>query len=1573
MAAKGVKGLMNRWGFGSKAKKDEMSSNPEPQASGSSSEWKEYAECLTSDSRWSTHISTDKPIYRPGDTVHIRAVVLHPITGAPVSSGSYGMAGNVQVLSPKGSVEATLYTNQLEESVAYASWAVPEGQAGGEYTLKLEYGEYGGMGASPPAERKIQIRNFRSPKLNVRVEFLGRGYSAGDEVKGKVSVTRAEGGAPPAGTPVSLTARVDGTAVHSSEAVLDDSGVCYAGFALPPEIAEGLGALTAVVHDGGNVESGSKTIPIVLQTVDVKLFPEGGVLVPGLENRVYFEARDPTEEPLDVEGEVWPVGGNAPLATFAAVHEGRGKFVFTPAAGQAYEARFTKPGSVKKPVPLPEVEGGANHGLPSVVLRVEAPADGAEKTANSSAAIDVTVGSTAAATLRVALYKREVALESKDVNISAAGGTQTLSFLLPGAEYSGVLRVTVFAESSGDWTPVVERLIFRAPVRKLHVAVSGGPAQGGGNDCVPGGRARVEVAVTDAVTGEVVSGAVVGVSVVDNSNLEQVEPRRRAPRLPAMALLEDEVDHLEDHAAYIDGSDLPGGSDPSLAVDLLLGTQGWRRFLYRDPLEKLVGEGTGENGEKTKRDKFKRAAGVQPVQPQPVYPFQALARGGPKMRAMNFAFGGGGPPVLPQAAFMAAPAPPGGAFRGPPVELMMLHDLEAGAGDPPEPEGAEGGLEMLKEGAEAEPARAEAEFPADDLVADVKMEVEDAAVEMEVEQAADAPKARKKMAAPKPVMPAAGFAASMARPMPVIRVYAHTRRKQGVERSTQRSDFTETVYFAASLVTDARGRAAAEFDLSDSITSFAVTVDAHKAIELKTAGDIVTTTVTTKTKDGAETTVTTTETKPPRVVRACALGASDGTFKIRSVKPFYVDAKCPLELTTSDRVLLPVTLVNAAPDPVSVAVQVGVKGPLSLDASDRPGKSTGSEAMDVDPPGKMAPNFTLLKQSLEAASSARRIVPIVAGGAALDAAYQADTDTPSPVPRGSVTVNATASVGGGNTNGGVVHRDNVKREFAVSPKGFPQEQSAGGMLKPGGGKVGGEFALPEDTQPGSVVTSVTVFPSPVASLTQALEALIREPYGCFEQTSATVYPNIMAQQYFKTHSGVSPQLMEKSYKLLGTGLDKLRSFEVKGSGGYEWFGSEPAHEALTAYGLLEFVDMAQVYPVPEDMIRKTRAWLLGRRDAPARAFHLDPKSLDSFGGAPADVTNAYIVWSLTYAKLKDGLEQQIASLVEQTATNKDPYFVGLVAGTLYNVGRNDEAAPLARGLEKFQKKDGSLVDARTSITRSGGDSLLIETTAVAVLCWLNEKAAFGPNIRRAVEWLATRCKDGKFGSTQATVLALKAIIAYDVSMTSARAPGKVHLLVDGARVESVAFDAKTEGAIVFKDVAARLTSDGRARKVELEMEDGAEMPYAIQIRYHSERPSSAAECAIGLSVALQQPTAQEGDLVEILMTVENKKADEALPMTVAILGLPGGLEPRHDQLRELVTRGDVAFYELRGRDVIFYWRTLAAGQKVTLRLEASAAVPGEYVGPASRAYMYYTDELKTWTEPIRSVITPKTD
>ena len=62
---------------------------------------------------------------------------------------------------------------------------------------------------------------------------------------------------------------------------------------------------------------------------------------------------------------------------------------------------------------------------------------------------------------------------------------------------------------------------------------------------------------------------------------------------------------------------------------------------------------------------------------------------------------------------------------------------------------------------------------------------------------------------------------------------------------------------------------------------------------------------------------------------------------------------------------------------------------------------------------------------------------------------------------------------------------------------------------------GSTFTMPNDVVPGSVNVTARAYASPVGNLLQALEALIREPHGCFEQTSATTYPLVMAMQYFK--------------------------------------------------------------------------------------------------------------------------------------------------------------------------------------------------------------------------------------------------------------------------------------------------------------------------------------------------------------------------------------------------------------------------------------------------------------------------
>ena len=89
---------------------------------------------------------------------------------------------------------------------------------------------------------------------------------------------------------------------------------------------------------------------------------------------------------------------------------------------------------------------------------------------------------------------------------------------------------------------------------------------------------------------------------------------------------------------------------------------------------------------------------------------------------------------------------------------------------------------------------------------------------------------------------------------------------------------------------------------------------------------------------------------------------------------------------------------------------------------------------------------------------------------------------------------------------------------------------------------------------------------------------------------------------------------------------------------------------------------------------------------------------------------------------------------------------------------------------------------------------------------------------------------------------------------------------------------------------------------------------------------------------------------------------------MAIVGIPGGLEVRHDQLKELVKSGRIDAYEVIGRQVVLYWRAIKGHDKIDLPLSFVAAVPGTYTGPASRAYLYYTDEYKQWTPGMRVTI-----
>ena len=176
------------------------------------------------------------------------------------------------------------------------------------------------------------------------------------------------------------------------------------------------------------------------------------------------------------------------------------------------------------------------------------------------------------------------------------------------------------------------------------------------------------------------------------------------------------------------------------------------------------------------------------------------------------------------------------------------------------------------------------------------------------------------------------------------------------------------------------------------------------------------------------------------------------------------------------------------------------------------------------------------------------------------------------------------------------------------------------------------WSVPADAIEGSVKANIKLYPSTFSQLVDGLEAIFQRPYGCFEQTSSTTYPNVLALDYLRRTKKSVPQVEATAQQYIHLGYQRLLSFEIAG-GGFDWFGNPPANRTLTAYGLMEFSDMARVHDVDPKLIERTRTWLLSQQAddgswAPEghRFYHEDPT------GRREDLqrlsTTAYIAWSV---------------------------------------------------------------------------------------------------------------------------------------------------------------------------------------------------------------------------------------------------------------------------------------------------------------------------------------------------------
>jgi uncharacterized protein YfaS (alpha-2-macroglobulin family) len=484
-----------------------------------------------------------------------------------------------------------------------------------------------------------------------------------------------------------------------------------------------------------------------------------------------------------------------------------------------------------------------------------------------------------------------------------------------------------------------------------------------------------------------------------------------------------------------------------------------------------------------------------------------------------------------------------------------------------------------------------------------------------------------------------------------------------------------------------------------------------------------------------------------------------------------------------------------------------------------------------------------------------------------------------------------------------------------------------------------------------------------------LAGMLREPSGCFEQTSSTNYPNVMIMQYLKQHDVADATLIERSGKLLDSGYRKLTGYESPKKG-FEWFGGDPGHEALTAYGLLQFDDMKNVYgTVDAAMISRTGDWLKSRRDGNG-GYLRDPKALDSFGRAAPEVTDAYITWALVSAGVT-GLDKEIAKSMRLAETTKDAYQLALATATLLQSDAGSEASKAglaaAARLAGMQAPSGAWTNADHSITRSGGTNLTIETTSLAILALLKADGHL-ETARKGVAWLQdNRGGFGRWGATQATVLALKALTRFDDLTRVAPQAGTVRLSIDGVVVAEQSFEAGRREPLVFTGFDDKLTSGKHT--ITLASKTADPLPYSMAVEYRTTEPASSNAAVVQLAATLAKTDLKMGETVRLDAVVSNR-TQRGQPMTLARLGLPGGLTFQNWQLKELREKGQISFFETRAREVILYFRDMKPGEVKKIGIDLVASVPGTYTGPASSAYLYYNDSDKSWAAPLPIRITP---
>jgi uncharacterized protein YfaS (alpha-2-macroglobulin family) len=512
--------------------------------------------------------------------------------------------------------------------------------------------------------------------------------------------------------------------------------------------------------------------------------------------------------------------------------------------------------------------------------------------------------------------------------------------------------------------------------------------------------------------------------------------------------------------------------------------------------------------------------------------------------------------------------------------------------------------------------------------------------------------------------------------------------------------------------------------------------------------------------------------------------------------------------------------------------------------------------------------------------------------------------------------------------------------------------------------------------------TLKVYPGTASEVLAGLEGLLQMPYGCFEQTSSALYPNILVLDYLRRTGQANPSVEMKAEHLIALGYQRLIGFEVKGEpGGFSLYGDPPADPRLTAYGLMEFGDMAEVAYVDPALVARVVAYLQEQQERDGSwQPTASPGLVDSKAAEARLATTAYVTWGMADAGYADSraVRKAIRYLerswerIDQPEEELSTYTVALLANALL-AGGGDAAAVLELLAARAEKHANGVYWPAGGETYLGsyGEPAAIEVTGIAAQAL--QRSGVEPALTQAAlaYLVASRDPYGSFYTTQATVQALKALLPSpnfgepqeDAAVTA------VYTKVDGTKAtQTILIEANNTDVvqqIVLEDPAPR-------SELRLTMDGERQLQYQVIGEYYlpweAATVTAAVQTPMRISVRYARTEVQAGEQLDVEAEVE-LVAENAAGTLIVELGLPPGLAPVTADLEKLVASGDVQRYELTPRSILLYVTDAGAGEVYKFRYRLQAQYPLQVQAPSSRVYDYYAPDQGATDPPQRIIVT----